>query len=220
VSPRRPIRLVIADDHALVREGLVEILRGQPDFQVVGEASDGAEAVARTRQLRPDIVLMDLAMPTLDGLAATRILTSGPHDWKIVILTFHTDKGGLLAAINAGASGYLLKTMHAADLVTALRGLRDGEPPLAATLTGHVMDELRRLSADAVPPRAEPAATLTGREKDVLALVAEGAGDKQIARTLSVSVYTVKAHVRSILAKLQVGGRHEAARCARRDKLL
>ena len=220
LSLSQPTRLVIADDHALLREGLAEILHAHPDFLVVGEACDGVEAVARTRELRPDIVLMDVAMPSMDGLAATRILTSGPHDWTIVMLTFDSDKGGLLAAIRAGASGYLLKTMHAADLVGALRSLRGGEPPLAASLAGHLIDELRRLSAHPVQPPTEPPPALTGRERDVLTLVAEGAGDKQIARVLSLSVYTVKAHMRSILAKLPADRRQEAARYALREGLL
>jgi DNA-binding NarL/FixJ family response regulator len=220
VSPAAPIRVVIADDHALVREGLAEILRAQPDFQVVGEASDGAEAVASTKEQCPDIVLMDLMMPSLDGLAATRLLTSGQHSWKIVILSINTDRGSLLDALNAGASGYLLKTMHSADLLRALRGMRDGEPPLAAALGGYVIDELRRLSAR--PPQApEPSQpALTRRERDVLALVDQGLGDKQIARALCVSTYTVKTHMRNILAKLQVGGRQQAARYARRGGLL
>jgi two-component system, NarL family, response regulator LiaR len=220
MSPPAPTRVLIVDDHALVREGLAEILRAQPDFRVVGEASDGVEAVAAARELCPDIVLMDLTMPSLDGLGATRLLTGGQHDWKIVILTIRADKSGLLEAINAGASGYLLKTMHAADLLRALRGMRAGEPPLAATLKGHVLEELKRLSAQPPQAHAPSLPALTRRERDVLALADQGSSDKQIARTLCVSIYTVKTHMRNILAKLHAGGRREAAVYARRAGLL
>lgn len=213
-------RVVVADDYALIREGLVAILCDQPDFQVIGEASDGAEAVARTREMHPDIVLMDIEMPSMDGLEATRLLTVGPHEWRIVILTVHADQAGLLAAIDAGASGYLLKTMHADDLVLALRGMREGRPPLEPSLAGHVVDELRRLLAHVRQVPSGPAASLTKREADILAMVARGASDKQIARALSISLYTVKAHMRNILSKLSASGRHEAARYARREGML
>jgi DNA-binding NarL/FixJ family response regulator len=216
-----PTGVLVVDDHALLREGIAEILRAQDDFRVVGEASDGAEAVARARELVPDIVLMDLSMPGMDGLAATRLLTGGQHDWKIVILTIAADKDGLIDAINAGASGYLLKTMHAADLLGALRRMRNGEPALAPTLADCVIEELRRLSSH--PAQAisgPPPAALTRREEEVLALIVKGATDQQIARTLCVSLYTVKSHVRNILAKLNARGRHEAARYARREGLL
>jgi NarL family two-component system response regulator LiaR len=215
-----PTRVVIADDHALVRDGLAEIIGAQSDFEVVGQASDGVEAVARTRELKPDVVLMDLTMPSMDGLTATRILTSFKHEWKIVMLTFDADRTGLLNAISAGAAGYLVKTMHSADLIRALRGMRDGEPPLAPKLAGHVIDELRRLSAQPAQPSADRVPALTDRERDVLNLVAKGAGDKQVARALSLSLYTVKAHMRNILAKLPVDGRQQAARYARREGLL
>lgn len=213
-------RLLIADDHALLREGIAEIMRAQDDFLVVGEASDGAEAVARTQELAPDIVLMDLSMPGLDGLGATRILTSGQHDWKIVILTIQADREGLIDAINAGASGYLLKTMHAAELLQALRRMRRGEPALAPALAGCVIEELRRLSARPAQVPAKPPTVLTRREEEVLALIAQGASDRQIARALCVSLYTVKSHVRNILGKLDAHGRREAASYARRAGLL
>lgn len=214
---RSPIRVLIADDHALVREGLVGILRAQPGIEVAGEASDGVEAVATTRQIAPDIVLMDVSMPGMDGLEATRVLTQGPHEWRIVMLTASADKAELLEAMKAGASGYLLKSMRAEELATALRALGDGEMPIAPALSAHIVDELRRLSGRAAPA-GNP--VLTKREQDVLAAVARGAGDKQVARELSVSIYTVKAHMRNILAKLQVDGRYEAARYARREGLL
>ena len=179
----------------------------------------GVEAVAITRRIRPDIVLMDVSMPGMDGLEATRLLTEGRQDWRIVMLTASADKAELLAAMKAGASGYLLKSMRSDDLARALRALRDGEVPIAAALSGHIVDELRRLSGcSAQLPAIIP--VLTRREQDVLAAVARGASDKQAARELSVSVYTVKAHMRNILAKLQVGGRQEAARYARREGLL
>jgi DNA-binding NarL/FixJ family response regulator len=215
-----PTRVLVADDHALLREGIAEILRSQDDFHVVGQAGDGAEAVAMTRELAPDIVLMDLSMPGMDGLAATRLLTSGEHAWKIVILTIAADKDGLIDAINAGASGYLLKTMHAADLLGALRRARGGEPALAPTLADCVIEELRRLSSHPARAPSAPATALTRREEEVLVLIANGATDRQIARSLCVSLYTVKSHVRSILAKLNAHGRHEAARYARREGLL
>jgi DNA-binding NarL/FixJ family response regulator len=213
-------RVLVADDHSLVSDGLAEILGAQQDFVVVGQASDGAEAVEMARALRPDVVLMDLTMPGLNGLEATRLLAGQQPECKVVILTIDADQHSLFEALNAGAAGYLLKTMRSSDLVHALRRMRAGEPPVAPVLAGHIVDEFRRLSARAAQAPAEAPLTLTKREEEVLALVATGASDKQIARALSISIYTVKAHMRNILAKLPVDGRREATRYARRTGLL
>lgn len=215
LSATPPVRVLVADDHTLFREGLIEILAAEPDFAVVGEAGDGREAVAKAAALAPDIVLMDLQMPNTDGVEATRSLVHCQPQCRVVILTVRDDPQDLLAAVRAGAAGYLLKTMHSAELLRCLRGLARGEAALAPAMTGYLMQECRRLAA--VPePVPEGLPELTQREQDVLSLVAQGKSDKEVARMLSLSLYTVKAHMRSILTKLQVSGRRDAALLVRR----
>lgn len=211
-----PTRVLVVDDHALFRDGLVDILNGQPDFTVVGQAADGAEAVTAARQLVPDLVLMDLSMPGVDGLTATRMLSAEQPTCRIVVLTMTEDRSEVLHAVRAGAAGYLLKTMNANQLLRHLRGLAIGEAAIAPTLAGYILDEFRRLPQQGDQRTGPPQPNLTRREQEVLLFVAQGKSDKEIARSLSLSIYTVKAHMRAILAKLQVSGRREAARQLRR----
>lgn len=211
-----PTRVLVVDDHALFRDGLVDILNGQPDFTVVGQAADGAEAVTAARRLVPDLVLMDLSMPGVDGLTATRLLSAEQPACRIVVLTMAEGRSEVLRAVRAGAAGYLLKTMNANQLLSRLRGLAAGEAAIAPTLAGYILDEFRRLPQEGDPRTGPPRPNLTRREQEVLLFVAQGKSDKEIARALSVSIYTVKAHMRAVLAKLQVSGRREAARQLRR----
>jgi DNA-binding NarL/FixJ family response regulator len=195
---------------------LVEILKAQPDFTVVGEAANGAEAITLAHELSPDLTLMDLSMPGTDGLTATRLLGRDHPQCTIVILTVRDDREDLFEAIRAGAHGYLLKTMRAAQILGYLRGLRNGEPAIAPALARYMVEEFRRLAAPVPDRPAEQDASLTYREQEVITLVAQGKSDKEIAKELSLSVYTVKAHMRNVLAKLHVSGRREAARYVRR----
>lgn len=209
------VRVLLADDHALLREGLRALLDGQPDFEVVGEASDGAEAVEETSRIMPDLVLMDVDMPILDGLAATeRIKATLPYV-TIVMLTVHDADDRLFAAIRAGAQGYLLKDIHGAELVEALRGLARGEAPISRRLATRLLREFAHH-----PPAVAPAGTLTPRETEILQMVAARKRNKEIADALFISEFTVKNHLRNILTKLHRSNRREAAAFARARGLI
>jgi DNA-binding NarL/FixJ family response regulator len=197
------IRILIADDHPIVREGLSAVLETQPDFEIVGAAASGAQAVAQAAELRPDIILLDLELPELDGVAALRaIRASNPAAKALIFTAFDTDER-ILSAVQAGAQGYLLKGAPREDLFQAIRVIYGGgsllQPVVAARL-------LRQVSA--TPPAVpEP---LTEREMEVLRLLAKGRQNKEIASDLVISERTVKFHVSAILAKLGVGNRTEA----------
>jgi len=214
------IRVLLADDHTLFREGLASILNAQADFEVVGEADDGLEALVKARELVPDLILMDIGMPGCDGLEATRRIKQELPAVTIVMLTVHDEEEKLFEAIKSGAQGYLLKNIRSREMVTLLRGAVRGEAAITPTLAGRMLEEFRRLSR-MVPldADAEPV-ILTQREQEVLSLVAEGRTDKEIADALVISLYTVKNHMRNILAKLHVSSRHEAARYARHRGLV
>ncbi len=213
------LRVLVVDDHALFREGIVGILNAQPDIEVVGEASDGLEALVLARSLRPAVILMDINMPGTDGIEATRLIKRELPDVYVVMLTVRDEDEKLLEAIKRGAQGYLLKTIRAQQLIDMLHAAQRGEPTISPPLANRILDEFRRVatsaaSATADPPSLDP---LTPREREVLDLVARGASDRAIAQELVISVYTVKAHMRSILNKLQVDSRRQAARLAKRD---
>jgi len=229
MSETAPRRVLLVDDHALFREGLGMIIGGQPDLEVVGEAGDGLEAIVKTAELNPDLVLLDIQMPGCDGLEAARRIKQSHPDIVIVMLTVRDDEEKLFEAIKNGAQGYLLKNMHSHELIDMLRAALAGEAAIPPRLAGRMLEEFRRLSAVPGPDESrekpsraasEEAAELSPRELDVLALVAQGLTDKEIAHSLSLSVHTVKSHLRNILAKLHVSGRREAARLARRKGLV
>ncbi len=202
------IRVLLADDHALFRDGLVTILATQPDFEVVGEARDGLEALVKARELAPDLILMDIEMPGCDGLEATRQIVQELPAAIVVMLTVRGEDEKLFEAIKSGAQGYLLKSIHSREILDILRGAVRGEAAITPAMASRVLDEFRRLSRR-VP--GEQGATLTRREQEVLSLVAEGATDPEIADALYLSLNTVKSHMRNILAKLHVSSRQEAA---------
>ena len=201
------IRILLADDHPVVRDGLAAMLATQPDFEVVGEAGNGAEALAEAARLRPDVVLMDLEMPTLDGIEAIRRLRAADPGVQVVVLTaFDTDER-IVGAIQAGAQGYLLKGAPRAEIFAAIRTVSAGGaliPPVIASKL------LRQVREDA----------LTAREKEVLELVAAGLANNEIAGRLFISERTVKFHVSSILAKLGAKNRTQAVRLARERGLV
>jgi len=213
-------RVLLADDHSLFREGLANILNAQPDFEVVGEASDGLEVIVKAADLVPDLILMDVSMPGCDGLEATQQIKSKHPHTTIVVLTVRDEDEKLFRAIKSGAQGYLLKSIRSHQLVNMLRGAMQGEAAITPALGGRMLEEFRRLSRrpSAIPD--DEAISLTSREQEVLSLVAEGYSDKEIAQELSLSIHTVKSHMRNILGKLHLSHRHEAALYAVREGLI
>lgn len=214
------IRVLLADDHQLFREGLSNILNSQPDFEVVGEAKDGLEALVKARKLQPDLILMDVMMPGVDGLEATERIKQELPDVIIVMLTVRDEDDHLFQAIRNGAQGYLLKSIQSREMLSLLRGAVRGEAAITPSLGGRMLEEFRRVSKHAIYDPEEYPTTLTTREQDVLSLVAEGATNKEIAQKLNVSIHTVKSHMRKILAKLHLDRRQEAAAIALREGLI
>jgi DNA-binding NarL/FixJ family response regulator len=207
------LRILLADDHLLFRKGLARLLDAQPDFQVVGEAKNGLEAVEQARQLQPDLVLMDIRMPDCDGIEATRRIKMQQPDVRVVMLTISDDAQDLAMSVAVGAEGYLLKDVVPEALFRHLRGLMSGEAPLSQSMTGKLLRQLAQVSQpivwSAVPSQAS--ASLSPREREVLALVAHGLRNREIAEKLGIALNTVKNHLRSILAKLGARNRAHAA---------
>ena len=200
-----PIRVLIADDHAVVRQGLRMYLALDAGVEVVGEAADGQEAVAMCAALAPDVVLMDLLMPRMDGIAATRAIRAGGAGPEVIALTSVLEDGSVGEAVQAGAAGYVLKTTDAAELRRAIATVAEGRVYLTPEAAARLVGDVRAPASD---PAGDP---LTAREREVLALVARGHANKRIARELGIAEKTVKTHVSSILAKLGATSRTQAA---------
>lgn len=213
------IRVLLVDDHTLVRKGIANILSSEPDMEVVGEAADGEEALEQVRNLAPDVVLMDIYMPGCDGLTATRLIKQEKPGIKIIILTVSDDDQNLFEAIKAGAQGYLLKKIEPRELCEMVRSAYRGEASISRSTAARIMEEFARLAQGR---RAEEGSAhlLTRREKEVLSLVAEGLGNKQVAQILCISENTVRNHLRNILEKLHLQNRVEAATYAIRAGLV
>jgi len=204
-----PVRIIVADDHHVVRTGFATLLGTQPDFTVVGTASDGAEAVRMSRELSPDVVLMDVRMPVMDGIEATRQLTEGPGPRVLILTTFDLDQY-VYDALCAGASGFLLKDVTAERLFDAVRVIAAGEALLAPAVTRRLISEFARLRPRPDGAPAAALSTLTPRETQVLRLVAEGLSNPEIAARLVVTDETVKTHVSRMLSKLGLRDRTQA----------
>lgn len=223
-SPPQPerwgggIRVVVADDHHQHRQVMRAILETEPDISVVAEAADGKAAVHNAVSTAPDLVLMDIQMPVLDGIAACRELARVAPAVRIVMLTMSDDEADLFEAMRAGARGYVLKSASADALVAAVRAVAAGQAIIPPTMAGQLVGEFARAPREAAGDLAGP--SLTERESEVLRWVARGASNKEIARQLFISENTVKNHVRNILDKLQLHSRVEAATYAIRRNLL
>jgi len=202
-------RLLLVDDHALFREGLAGLFSYQDDFKVVGEASDGAGALAQVAALQPDIVLMDIDMPGNDGIATTRKLKTEFPDVTVVMLTVHDATDKLLDAIKAGAQGYLVKNIRSSELLDQLRGMKRGEVAITRRMAARILEEFQR--GQSVTEQMESPNELTAREIEVLTLVADRLSNKEIAARLVISEHTVKNHLKNILGKLHLRSRREAA---------
>jgi len=212
------IRVVIVDDHGVVRAGLAQLVAGPDDIEVVGTAADGREALDVIERTRPDVVLMDLSMPDLDGIAATRVALQRVPGTVVVILTSFSDRDRIVEAIDAGAIGYLLKDAEPDELLRGVRAAARGESPLAPKAAAQLISGGR---ATASSPRAaaSPADDLTDREREILALLAQGRPNKVIARQLDIAEQTVKNHLSRIFQTLGVTDRTQAAIWAHRHGL-
>jgi DNA-binding NarL/FixJ family response regulator len=204
----RPIRVVLADDHAVVRKGIREFLEAEEDIVVVAEAGDGAQAVALVAEHRPDVAVLDIQMPCVTGIEATRRIRAEQPDVKVLVLTAYDDDPYIFALLQAGAHGYLLKTADSSQLVEAVRAVHRGQPALDASITRRMMEQLTGGRPPGSPGTAIEA--LTERELEVLRMTARGLTNKAIAHALSISDRTVQGHLANIYAKMNVGSRTEA----------
>ena len=217
-----PIRTLIVDDHALFRRGLEMVLDDELDIEVVGEASDGEEAVTKAGESLPDVILMDIRMPRSSGIEACRALKDVAPSAKIVMLTISDEEEDLFEAIRAGASGYLLKDIPLDEVADTVRAVYGGQSLINPSMAGKLLTEFAALARgdEEEPPQQVPAPRLTDREIQVLRLVARGMNNRDIAKELFISENTVKNHVRNILEKLQIHSRMEAVMVAVREKLI
>ena len=208
------LRIFIADDHAIVREGLRSLLATEPDLELVGEASDGVQAVCKVHALKPDVILLDLMMPRMDGVEAISEIKKAWQDAKIIVLTSFSDDEKVFSAIRSGALGYLLKESSPDELLKAIYSVSRGEGFLSPSIASKVMREINQ------PPKLPPTESpLTEREVEILQLVAQGLTNDDIAEKLVVSERTVRTHVSNILAKLQLANRTQAALYALKEGL-
>jgi two-component system response regulator NreC len=209
----KKIRILLADDHALVRQGFRMILGAQSDMEIVGEVSNGREALELAEKLRPDVVVMDVAMPELNGIEATRRLASTTPRTRVLALSMHKDSVYVREILRAGARGYLLKDAFDRDLLAAVRAVARGEAYLSPAISDAVLSDYRRHVSD-------PLDLLTSREREVLQMIAEGKTNKEIASLLNLSVYTVDAHRGRIMEKLNLHSMSELVRFAMRSGLI
>lgn len=214
-------RIIIADDHELFRDGLASMINSQPDMEIVGRAEDGLEVFTLARELKPDLIIMDVNMPISNGLEATRLIHREMPKTSILILTVHEEEEKLFEAIKAGAVGYILKNSDSEKFLEGVRSALNGEAVLPPILARQLLEEFASLASRSKPsPSGDTIPILTAREKEVLELIVTGATNQEISEKLSISIYTTKSHVRNILSKLQVVSRHEAVQVALKEGLL
>ena len=212
------IRVLLVDDHTILREGIKMLLEAQPDVEVVGEAEDGEEAVAKARALKPDVVLMDVAMPKLNGLEATRQIKKEDPNAQVLILSMHETEEYILPILEAGASGYVVKQTAAQELVSAIRAVYNGNSFLYPTVARKVIESFLKRNQPSKPDPTRD--VLTERELEILKMVAEGLSNQQIAEKLFLSIKTVQAHRANIMEKLDIHDRVELVKYAIRNGLV
>ena len=215
-----PIRVLVVDDHALFRRGLQMVLEQEPDIEVVGEASDGSEAVQKASDTLPDIVLMDVRMPKRGGIDACTAIHDAVPSSKIIMLTISDEEADLYDAIKAGAMGYLLKEISIEEVASAIRAVHGGQSLISPSMASKLLTEFASMIKRTDDRQQVPTPRLTDREMEVLKLVAKGLNNRDIAKQLFISENTVKNHIRNILEKLQLHSRMEAVVYAVREKLL
>jgi DNA-binding NarL/FixJ family response regulator len=215
-----PIRVLVVDDHALFRRGLQMVLEQEPDIEVVGEASDGSEAVEKSADTLPDIVLMDVRMPKRGGIDACTAIHETVPSAKIIMLTISDEEADLYDAIKAGAMGYLLKEISIEEVASAIRAVHGGQSLISPSMASKLLTEFASMIKKTDDRQQVPTPRLTDREMEVLKLVAKGLNNRDIAKQLFISENTVKNHIRNILEKLQLHSRMEAVVYAVREKLL
>jgi DNA-binding NarL/FixJ family response regulator len=215
-----PIRVLVVDDHALFRRGLQMVLGSEDDIEVVGEASDGAEAISVATETTPDIVLMDVRMPRRGGIDATTAIKDAVPSSKIIMLTISDEEADLYDAIKAGAMGYLLKEISIEEVASAVRAVHNGQSLISPSMASKLLTEFASMIKKTDDRQQVPTPRLTDREMEVLKLVAKGLNNRDIAKQLFISENTVKNHIRNILEKLQLHSRMEAVVYAVREKLL
>lgn len=216
-SEQVQIRVLLADDHTMVREGTRRILEREPDLKVVAEAGDGRETVTLVEQLQPDVALVDISMPVMNGIEATREIKRVAPRTAVLILTAYEDDDYVFAVLEAGAAGYLLKNARSSELIDAVRKVYSGESVLHPAIARKVLARVRQTAPTAAEAQAE---ALSDREIDVLRLAARGLSNRQIAQELTLSPRTVQAHMGNIFGKLQVGSRTEAVMVGLRRRLI
>ncbi len=213
------IKVLIVDDHALVRQGLSQILSLQPDLEVVGEAKDGEECLLKVRDLKPDVTLLDLNMPNVNGIKALRKLKDMNQETKVIILTFHEEIEYLFETLNLGANGYIVKDAESDVLIHGIREVYNGVSYVYPTMAEGDVNKLNMLRKGEINGTDSPTVKLTKREYEILTLIADGMNNKDIANTLFISEKTVKNHVSNIFKKIKVNDRTQAAIYAYRNKI-
>jgi len=206
----KKIRILVAEDHAVVREGTIHVLEREPDFEVVGEAENGKEAVKLACDLLPDVALIDIVMPELNGVEATRQIKQLCPSVAVLILSAYDDDQFVFSLLEAGAAGYLLKSVHGHELIAAIRAVSEGEPVLHPAIARKVMSHFASGAKQSKPAPSSRLSDLTPREAEIFMMAVRGIGNKDIARQLSISVRTVQAHFTSVFKKLRVSSRTEA----------
>jgi two-component system response regulator NreC len=209
----KTIRVLVADDHTILRSGLRMLLNAQPDIEVIGEASDGRQAISETQQLQPDVILMDITMPTINGIEATRQIKSLLPEVKVLILTMHENEEYLFRALRAGASGYILKEAADTELITAIRLIQEGRSYLSPSAQSMMVGDYLQREKDSY-------SELTEREREILKLIAEGLTNHQIAERLVISPKTVDTHRTHVMEKLNLHSRAELIKYALRRGLI
>jgi DNA-binding NarL/FixJ family response regulator len=213
------IKILLADDHRILREGLRSLLAQQPDITVIGEACDGATAVSLARELQPDLVIMDVVMPGIDGISATRQIRAECPNTRVIALSMHSDRRFVSEMVRAGALGYLVKDSAFEELNQAVRTVIANRPYLSAVITGTLVEDFVRQTSALERPPVSPLQLLTGREQEVLRLLADGKRVKEIAHLLNISAKTVESHRQNIMDKLEIHSTIELTRYGLREGL-